>query len=117
MLLPGKMHLPGIPQRRRLSARFDLSAISVVEGVRAGLAAAVPIGLGFWLNQPDYSLAALGALLTCICDPVGPMGRRLKLLLAFVAFGGVLLGGFGLLRAAGITATVAAAAPALFICA
>ena len=88
------MHLPGI-RRRRLSARFDLSAISVVEGVRAGLAAAVPIGIGFWLNRPDYSLAALGALLTCICDPVGPMGRRLRLLVAFVALGGLLLGGFG----------------------
>jgi uncharacterized membrane protein YccC len=116
MLLPGKMHLPGIP-RRRLPARFDLSAISVVEGVRAGLAAAVPIGIGFWLNRPDYSLAALGALLTCICDPVGPMGRRLRLLVAFAALGGLLLAGFGVLRAAGIATTVVAAAPALFICA
>jgi uncharacterized membrane protein YccC len=112
MRLAGK-HLP----RPRLPARFNLSAISLVEGVRAGLAAAVPIGLGFWLNRPDYSLAALGALLTCICDPGGPMRRRLPLLLTFVALGGLMLGGFGVLRTAGLAATVAAAAPALFLCA
>jgi uncharacterized membrane protein YccC len=112
MRLAGK-HLP----RPRLPARFDLSAISLVEGVRAGLAAAVPVGLGFWLNRPEYSLAALGALLTCICDPGGPMRRRLPLLLAFVALGGLMLGGFGMLRAAGLAATVGAAAPVLFICA
>jgi len=116
MRLAGTLRLPFLPQPR-LPARFNLSAISLVEGVRAGLAAAVPIGLGFWLNRPDYSLAALGALLTCICDPGGPMRRRLSLLLAFIALGGLMLGGFGMLRAAGLVATVAAAAPALFICA
>src|SRR5271156_1192025 len=107
MRLYGK-HLP----RPLLPARFDLSAISLVEGIRAGLAAAVPIGLGFWLNRPDYSLAALGALLTCICDPGGPMRRRVPLLLAFVVLGGMMLGGFGELRTAGVAVTVAAAAPA-----
>jgi uncharacterized membrane protein YccC len=116
MRLPGSLRPAGL-RRRRLPTRFNLSAISVVEGVRAGLAAAVPIGLGFWLNRPEFSLAALGALLTCICDPAGPMRRRLPLLLAFITLGGLALGGFGMLRAAGVAATVAVAAPALFACA
>ena len=101
----------------RLAVGFDLRAISVLEGVRAGLAAAVPVLASVWLKQPVLSLAALGALLTCICDPAGPMRRRLPLLLAFVVTGGMLLGGFELLRHAGIVPVVLAAAPALFVCA
>jgi uncharacterized membrane protein YccC len=45
------------------------------------------------------------------------MRRRLPLLLAFIVVGGVFLGGFGLLRSLGVTATVAVAAPTLFACA
>lgn len=111
-----KPHLP--PRARRFLPRsFDPRAISIVEGIRAGLAAAVPAALSVWLGQPELTLAALGALLTCIVDPAGPMRRRLPLLLGFIVLGGLFLGGFGLLRGAGIAATLAAAAPCLFACA
>jgi uncharacterized membrane protein YccC len=102
---------------RRLPTGLDLRAISIVEGVRAGLAAAVPVAAGAWLSQPILSLAALGALLTCICDPSGPMRRRLPVLLAFIVAGGAFLSLFQWLRLAGITPVVAAAAPSLFACA
>ena len=98
----------------RLPTGLDLRAISIVEGVRAGLAAAAPIAASVWLNQPALSLTALGALLTCICDPGGPLRRRLPLQLGFVLVASLCMGGFGLVRGAGIAATVLAAAPALF---
>ena len=101
----------------RLATGLNLRAISVVEGIRAGLAAAIPVAASVWLNQPVLTLAALGALLTCICDPAGPMRRRLPILLTFVLAGGLLLGGFGLLRQAGMIATTATAIPILFACA
>jgi uncharacterized membrane protein YccC len=97
----------------RLATGLNLRAVSVVEGIRAGLAAALPVAASLWLHAPVLTLAALGALLTCICDPAGPMRRRLPLLLAFIIAGGLLLGGFGLIRQAGIPATVAAALPLL----
>jgi uncharacterized membrane protein YccC len=99
----------------RLAIGLDLRAISIVEGVRAGLAAALPVAASVWLGEPVLTMAALGALLTCICDPGGPISRRLPVLCAFVAIGAVLLGGFGLLRGVGIGACVAVAAPVLFI--
>jgi len=98
----------------RLPIGLDLRAISIAEGVRAGLAAALPMAASVWLGQPLLSLAALGALLTCIVDPGGPLRRRLPIQLVFIVAGAVLLGGFGLLRSAGIAATVVAAFPVLF---
>jgi uncharacterized membrane protein YccC len=112
----GTSRTPGADPRR-LATGLDLRAISIVEGIRAGLAAAIPVLASVWLNQPVLTLAALGALLTCICDPAGPMRRRLPLLLAFVLGGGCLLGGFGVLRAQGLIMTIAFAAPALLACA
>ena len=112
----GTTRTPGADPRR-LPTGLDLRAISIVEGIRAGLAAAVPVLASVWLHQPVLTLAALGALLTCICDPAGPMRRRLPLLLAFVLMGGLFLGGFGLLRAAGFWPTIVVAAPLLFACA
>jgi len=112
----GSARRPGADPNR-LATGLDLRAISVVEGVRAGLAAAVPVLASIWLHQPVLTLAALGALLTCICDPSGPMRRRLPLLLTFIVAGGVFLGGFGLLRSLGVVATVSVAAPTLFACA
>jgi len=98
----------------RLATGLDLRAISIIEGLRAGLAAALPVAASVWLHQPLLSLAALGALLTCICDPGGNARRRLPVLVGFVAAGALLLGGFGWVRGWGIAPTVALAAPALF---
>jgi uncharacterized membrane protein YccC len=94
-----------------------MRAISVVEGIRAGLAAAAPVTASLWLHQPVLSLAALGALLTCICDPAGPMRRRLPVLITFIIAGGLMLGGFQRVRLAGELPAIALAAPTLFACA
>jgi uncharacterized membrane protein YccC len=109
----GTTRTPGADPTR-LPIGLDLRAISIAEGVRAGLAAALPVAASVWLDQPLLSLAALGALLTCIVDPGGPLRRRLPILLGFVVAGAMLLGGFGLIRHAGIGATLLAAFPALF---
>ncbi len=97
----------------RLATGLNLRAISVIEGARAGLAAAVPVAASIWLSRPELTLAALGALLTCIVDPAGPMRRRLPLLAGFILTACLLLGGFGLVRQLGIVPTVALAAPLL----
>ncbi len=109
----GTTRTPGADPTR-LPIGLDLRAISIAEGVRAGLAAALPVAGSVWLHQPLLSLSALGALLTCICDPGGPWRRRLPIVLGFIGIGAVLLGGMGLVRGAGIPATLLAALPALF---
>ncbi len=113
MIPRGTTRAPGADPTR-LPLGLDLRAISIAEGVRAGLAAALPVALSVWLARPDLSLAALGALLTCICDPGGPWRRRLPLLLAFILAGAAILGGMGLVRGFGIPATLAVTLPALF---
>jgi hypothetical protein len=108
----GTTRTPGADPTR-LPLGLDPRAISLAEGVRAGLATALPVAAAVWLKQPLFSLAALGALLTCICDPGGPLRRRAPILLAFVGIGAALLGGMGVVRAAGIPATLLLAFPAL----
>jgi uncharacterized membrane protein YccC len=66
------------------------------------------------LHEPILALAALGALLTCIVDPGGPLRRRLPILLAMAFGGALLLGGFGWVRSFGIPITLLFAVPALF---
>jgi uncharacterized membrane protein YccC len=101
----------------RLGGTLDLRALSLMEGVRAGLAASLPVLLATLWHLPVLNYAALGALMTCIGDPAGPIQRRVPALLGFVVAGGLAMGGFGLLRAHGMAAVLAAAAPALFACA
>ncbi len=109
----GTTRTPGADPTR-LPTGLDLRAVSLAEGVRACLATALPVAVAVWLGAPSLSLSALGALLTCIVDPGGPLRRRLPLLLAFVVLGAALLGGFGMVRRTGIVLTLCAAFPALF---
>jgi uncharacterized membrane protein YccC len=109
----GTQRTPGADPTR-LPIGLDLRAVSLTEGVRAGLAAALPIAASVRLHQPILALAALGALLTCIVDPGGPLRRRLPILLAMAFGGALLLGGFGWVRSAGISVTLLFAVPALF---
>ena len=100
----------------RLPLRFDPRAASLAEGLRAALSVAVIVAVGTLLHQPLAAVAALGALLTCLCDPGGPLRARLGPLLGFAVLGAAAAGGFGLARAGGIAVALPLAALAIFAC-
>jgi hypothetical protein len=64
------------PDLVRLPIVVNVRAVSLSEGMRAGLSVAVVIALNEYLEFPALREAALAALLTCICDPGGPSRRR-----------------------------------------
>ncbi len=82
----------------RLPITFDLRALSLLEGLRAGVAIAVTMAVASLLNVPALGVAALGALEACLADTGGPISLRLPILASFGIGGAVLFGGFGLLR-------------------
>lgn len=89
------------PDLARLPITVNLREISLAEGLRAGLAVVAIIALGeYFLIQPLRE-AALAALLTCICDPGGPISRRLPILISFTFAGAAVTASFGLARALG----------------
>jgi uncharacterized membrane protein YccC len=85
----------------RLPIAFDLRAISIEEGVRAGLSIAVLVAADYVLHAPILLEAGLGALLTCLCDAGGLVRRRVPALLSFAAVGGLMIAALGLLRPIG----------------
>src|SRR3954467_13463295 len=89
------------PDLARLPINLDLRAISLSEGFRAALSVAVIIALGQVLDFPPLREAALAALLTCICDPGGPMRRRIPVLLSFTVLGALVTACYGLVRELG----------------
>ena len=86
------------PDLARLPIVVNKRAISLAEGLRAGLSVAVIIVLNEYLTLPLLREAALSALLTCICDPGGPIRRRVPVLLSFTFIGAAVTASFGLLR-------------------
>src|SRR5579859_6500254 len=84
------------------SVALNFRALSIAEGVRAALAVAVIIAANERLDWPALREAALAALLTCLCDPGGPVRRRLPILFGFAVAGGLIMGGFGLARGLGL---------------
>jgi uncharacterized membrane protein YccC len=86
------------PDLARLPIIVNARAISLSEGIRAGLSVAVIIALNQYLAFAPLREAALAALLTCICDPGGPIRRRVPVLLSFALIGAAVTAGFGLLR-------------------
>ena len=86
------------PDLARLPIVVNLRAISLSEGMRAGLSVAVIIALNEYLTFAPLREAALAALLTCICDPGGPISRRVPVLLSFALIGAAVTASFGLLR-------------------
>jgi uncharacterized membrane protein YccC len=98
----------------KLPVSFDLRALSVLEGLRAGVAIAVTMAAGSLLNLPELGLAALGALEACLADPGGPIMRRLPVLFSFGVLAALLYGGFGLLRAEPLFIVVPVATAAIF---
>ncbi len=97
-----------------LPVSLDLRAISTEEGMRAALAVAAVMLLSEIVHLPALAAAAVGALLTCLCDVGGPVRRRVPGLLAFAALGALLTTGFSLLRPLGLVVTVPAAALTIF---
>ncbi|HEY0423540.1 MAG TPA: FUSC family protein [Rhodopila sp.] len=86
------------PDLARLPIVVNARAISLAEGVRAGLSVAVIISLNEYLSFAPLREAALAALLTCICDPGGPIRRRVPVLLSFALTGATISASYGLLR-------------------
>ena len=86
------------PDLARLPIVVNLRAVSLAEGMRAGLSVAVIIALNAYLTFAPLREAALAALLTCICDPGGPIRRRIPVLLSFALIGAAVTALFGLLR-------------------
>ncbi len=82
----------------RLPIGLELRAISIGEGIRAGLAAALPMLAAVQLHTPSLEFAAIGGLLTCIIDPGGSMRRRLAVMAGFAFAGAGLLALFSVLR-------------------
>src|SRR3978361_1038282 len=86
------------PDIARLPIVVNARAISLAEGMRAGLSVAVIIALNEYLTFAPLREAALAALLTCICDPGGAIRRRVPVLLSFALIGATITAGYGLLR-------------------
>jgi uncharacterized membrane protein YccC len=87
---------------RALPIALNPGAVSLSEGIRAGIAVAVTLIAGQVFNLPHFGLTALGALLTCFSDPGGPIEQRARAVIAFAIFSGIVYGVFGLIRAQGI---------------
>jgi len=90
------------PDLARLPINVDLRRLSLAEGVRAALSVAVIMAASAVVDFPPLREAALAALLTCICDPGGPMRRRVPVLLGFTVLGAAVTATFGLLRGNGL---------------
>ena len=88
-IAPDLVHLPIVVNAR---------AISMSEAIRAGLSVAVIIAASEYLAFPPLREAALAALLTCLCDPGGPIRRRVPVLLSFALIGAAVTASYGLLR-------------------
>src|SRR5579872_505916 len=76
---------------------LNLRAISLSEGLRAALSVAVIIAINERVQSAALGEAALAALWTCLCDPGGPIQRRLPVLLSFAAVGALITAGVGLM--------------------
>jgi uncharacterized membrane protein YccC len=98
----------------RLPIGFDLRAVSVAEGLRAGLSVAMLVALSEVLSAPLLIEAALAALLTCLCDAGGPIRRRTPWLLGFGVLGAGSTFAFGCLGALPLWLLLPLAAFALF---
>jgi uncharacterized membrane protein YccC len=99
---------------RNLPIALDLRAVSLSEGLRAGIAVAMTLIVGQVFDLPRLSLAALGALLTCFADPGGPIARRIPAVAAFTVLSGLSFALFSYLRGAGVWIALPAAGAMIF---
>jgi uncharacterized membrane protein YccC len=104
------------PDLARLPINFNLRAVSLAEGLRAGLSTAIIIAASEWLHWPGLREAALAALFTCLCDAGGPVRRRVPALLSFSLLGALIIGGGGMVRSLGPPVALPIAVLVLFCC-
>lgn len=86
------------PDLSRLPVSLDLRALSLAEGLRAALSVAALVALDELAGIPGLAEAALGSMLTCLCDAGGPIRRRLPALLVFGVCGALVTLLFGAVR-------------------
>ncbi len=99
---------------KRLPISLNYGGVSLAEGVRAGLSTGVVIAASEWLKAPGFVEAALAALFTCMCDPGGPIRKRLPALFGFCLAGAAITVGGGFLRGFGMAVALPIAALAIF---
>jgi uncharacterized membrane protein YccC len=75
-----------------IPGRFDIGVASMIEGLRAGVACAVPVLVGEALGYPDLSWAAIAAFWVCLTDPGGPIRVRFAALATFAILGALSCG-------------------------
>lgn len=114
MSLADRLRAGPDPDLRHLPISLDLRAVSISEGLRAALAVAALVALNEWLHIPALGEAGLGALLTCLCDPGGPVRSRVPALVSFLLLGTFAIFGFALLRATGVVPASLAACVWIF---
>ncbi|HEY1930908.1 MAG TPA: FUSC family protein [Acetobacteraceae bacterium] len=102
------------PDLARLPFSQNLRGISLAEGLRAALSVAVIIALNQYFATPALSEATIAALWTCLCDPGGPVRRRVPILVSFAATGALLTAAVGLLRGFGMPVALPLGAFLLF---
>ncbi|HYZ25060.1 MAG TPA: FUSC family protein [Rhodopila sp.] len=102
------------PDLSRLPININPRAVSLSEGIRAGLSVALIIAASEYLHNPLLREAALGALLTCICDSGGPIRRRVPVLIGFALTAAASILAFGLVRGAGPIAALPAGILGIF---
>jgi uncharacterized membrane protein YccC len=115
-----RRRLAGVFDARRLERfgiAFDPRAISPAEGVRGALAVAPFLIIKLFDPSGLWSLAALSAFLTCLCDSGGPVNERVRPTLTYAIAGALLFALMGMLRAAGPVPTVLVGGLVLFACA
>lgn len=95
------------PDLARLPIAHNPRAPSVAEGVRAGLSVSVILAASEYFRLPLLREAALAALWTCLCDPGGPVRRRVPALLSFTVIGALTTGVRGVIRSHGPEGCVA----------
>jgi uncharacterized membrane protein YccC len=100
---------------KKIPIALNVGAVSLAEGLRAGIAVAVTVLAGELFGLPHFGLAALGALLTCFSDPGGPVKRRVPAVLSFAIASGIVYAAFGLVRAAGPWVAAPVAGAAIFV--